>query len=135
MDAQGTMRRVYDAINAGDDGAMLDALAEGFVEHEELPGGIPPTREGVIQWFGIMRSAFPDLRFEVEELLPSGDRVVARVRVTGTHQGEFMGMPPTGRTFAANAIDIIAFGDDGLAREHWGVFDAMAMMEQLGASE
>lgn len=133
MDALDTMRRVYDAINAGDDGAMLGAMAEGFVEHEELPG-IPPTREGVIQWFGIMRAAFPDLRFEVEELLPSGDKVVARARVTGTHQGEFMGMPPTGRTFSANVIDIIRFDDDGLASEHWGVFDAMAMMEQLGAT-
>ena len=135
MDAQDAMRRVYDAINAGDDDAMLAALADGFVEHEEMPPGIPRTREGVIQWFGVMRAAFPDLRFEVEELLPSGDRVVARARVTGTHQGEFMGMPPTGRTFAANVIDIIRFGDDGLAAEHWGVFDAMAMLQQLGAME
>lgn len=135
MDTMGAMRRVYDAINAGDDATMLAAIADDFVEHEEMPPGIPTTREGVVQWFGVMRAAFPDLRFEVEELLPSGDRVVARVRVTGTHQGEFMGMPPTGRTFAANVIDIIRFDDDGLAAEHWGVFDAMAMMQQLGAVE
>ena len=78
-------------------------------------------------------AAFPDLRFDAEDVLTSGDKVVARARVTGTHEGEFMGMPPTGKRFGVQAIDIVRFGDDGLAREHWGVFDAMTMMQQLGA--
>ena len=69
----------------------------------------------------------------VEDVLPSGDKVVARVRATGTHQGEFMGMPQPARRSTSRSIDIIRFGDDGLAVEHWGVFDTMTMMQQLGA--
>jgi predicted ester cyclase len=72
------------------------------------------------------------LRFQAEDVLTSGDKVVARVSVTGTHEGEFMGMPATGKSFKVQAIDIVRFGDDGLAHEHWGLFDAMAMMQQLG---
>ena len=69
----------------------------------------------------------------VEDVVDGGDKVVARVRFTGTHGGEFMGMPPTGRSVDVGLIDIMRFGDDGLVHEHWGVFDAMAMMQQLGA--
>jgi predicted ester cyclase len=70
---------------------------------------------------------------DVEDMLASGDKVVARVRGTGTHNGEFTGMPPTGKRVDVELIDIIRFGDDGLAHEHWGIFDAMKMMQQLGA--
>jgi predicted ester cyclase len=76
--------------------------------------------------------AFPDLRLNVQDVIASGDKAVARVRVTGTHQGEFMGIPATGKTGAADLIDITRFGDDGLAHEHWGVVDMLAMMQQLG---
>jgi predicted ester cyclase len=78
-------------------------------------------------------AAFPDLRMVPEDVLTSGDKAVARVRATGTHQGEFMGMSATGKAVDVQLIDIIRFGDDGLAREHWGVFDTMTMMQQLGA--
>ncbi len=66
-------------------------------------------------------------------MLVSGDKVVARVRVTGTHQGEFMGMPATGRSADVRLIDVIRFGEDALARERWGLFDALGLMQQLGA--
>jgi hypothetical protein len=79
------------------------------------------------------RAAFPDLRMEPVDVLASGDKVVARVRATGTHNGEFLGMPATGRSVDVQLIDIIRFGDDGLAHEHWGVVDALMMMQQLGA--
>jgi len=73
------------------------------------------------------------VHMHVEDVLPSGDKVVSRMRATGTHEGEFMGMPATGKRIDVPFVDIIRFGDDGLAREHWGVFDAMTMMQQLGA--
>ena len=72
-------------------------------------------------------AAFPDLQLAAEDILSSGDKAVARARATGTHQGEFMGIPATGKSIDVQLIDIIRFGDDGLAREHWGVFDALAM--------
>ena len=68
-----------------------------------------------------------------EDVLISGDKAVARVRVTGTQTGEMMGMPPTGRSADVQLIDIIRFGDDGLAHEHWGVIDMLGMLQQLGA--
>ena len=132
MDHAATMRRMYDLLNAGDVDGFGDGLADDFVDHEELPD-LAPTKEGVKAFFRMYIAAFPDLRLDAEDILPSGDKVVARVRATGTHQGEFMGMPATGKAVDVQLIDIIRFGDDGLAHEHWGVFDTMAMMQQLGA--
>ena len=132
MDPAATMRRAYELISAGDVDGFGELLAADFVEHEETPG-LEPTREGVVQFFHLYRAAFPDLRMEPLDVLVSGDKVVARLRATGTHQGEFMGMPATGKSIDVQLIDIIRFGDDGLAHEHWGVFDALTMMQQLGA--
>ncbi len=132
MDHAATMRRMYELLSAGDIDGFGDLVADDFVEHEETPG-LEPTKEGVKQLFRMYTAAFPDLRMEAEDILASGDKVVARVRGTGTHQGEFMGMAATGKSVDVQLIDIIRFGDDGLAHEHWGVFDTLAMMQQLGA--
>jgi steroid delta-isomerase-like uncharacterized protein len=123
---------MYDLLSAGDIDGFGELIADDFVEHEETPG-LEPTKEGVKQFFHMYRAAFPDLRMEPQDILTSGDKVVARTRATGTNQGEFMGMPATGKSVDVQLIDIIRFGDDGLAREHWGVFDALGMMQQLGA--
>lgn len=132
MDHAATMRRMYELINAGDIDGFGDLLADDFVDHEELPG-LEPTKEGVMTFFRMYLAAFPDMRMLPEDVLASGDKVVARARATGTHTGEFMGMPPTGKAVDVQLVDIIRFGDDGLAHEHWGVFDQLAMMQQLGA--
>jgi len=131
MDHTNSIQRLYDLINAGDIDGFGRQLADDFVEHEETPG-IPPTKAGVVQYFQMMIKAFPDLRMEVQDIISSGDKAVARVRVVGTHQGEFMGIPATGKFATVNLIDITRFGDDGLAREHWGVVDQLALMQQLG---
>lgn len=133
MERVAAMRRLYELINAGDIDGFGDQLADGFVEHDETPG-LEPTKEGVKQLFHMYRASFPDLRMEVEEVLPSGDKVVGRIRATGTHTGEaLMGLPASGKSVNVQLIDITRFDDDGLAREHWGVFDALSMMQQLGA--
>ena len=132
MDHAATMRRAYDLISAGDIDGFGAILAEDFVEHEATPG-LEPTKEGVVQLFHMYKAAFPDLRMDPQDVLASGDKVVARVRATGTHQGEFLGMPATGKRVDVQLIDIIRFDRDGLAREHWGVLDALALMQQLGA--
>ena len=131
MDHSAQLRQMYDFINARDIDGFADVLADDFVEHEETPG-LAPTREGVKQFFQMYVAAFPDLRFDPDDILASGDKVVGRVTASGTHKGEFMGMPATGKHFSVQLIDIIRFGDDGLAHEHWGVVDVMAMMQQLG---
>ena len=131
MDHAATMGRAYELINVGDIDGFGALLADDFVEHEESPG-LAPTRDGVMDFFRMYVAAFPDLRMTPEDVLASGDKVVVRLRATGTHEGEFMGVPATGKSIDVQAIDIVRFGDDGLAHEHWGVFDAMTMMRQLG---
>ena len=131
MDHTSSIRRLYDFINAGDIDGFGRQLADNFVEHNELPG-IPSTKTGVVQYFETVLAAFPDLRMDVEDVITNGNKAVARVRVTGTHQGEFMGIPATGKSAIVDLIDITRFGNDGLAREHWGVMDQLGLMQQLG---
>lgn len=132
MDISATTRRAYDLINAGDVDRFGDLLADDFVEHEEAPG-LAPTKQGTLDFFRMYLAAFPDLRMSPEEVLVCGDKTVIRARATGTHQGEMMGMPATGRSVEVKLIDIMRFDDAGKICEHWGVMDMLAMMEQLGA--
>ena len=132
MDISATTRRAYDLINAGDIDGFGDLMAEDFVEHEQTPG-FAPTKVGVLEMFRMYRAAFPDMRMDAEEVLVSGNKTVTRVRATGTHEGELMGMPPTGKSVDVKLIDIMQFNDAGMVREHWGLMDMFSMMQQLGA--
>jgi steroid delta-isomerase-like uncharacterized protein len=132
MDHAASIRRLYDLINAGDIDGFGRQLADDFAERDALPG-LPPTKAGAIQYFRTLIAAFPDLHMVPEDVIASGDKAVARVRVTGTHKGHFMGIAATGKRVEVQLIDITRFGDDGRAREHWGVVDELAMMQQLGA--
>jgi steroid delta-isomerase-like uncharacterized protein len=131
MDHAATARRLYELLNAGDVDGFGDLLADDFIEHEEIPG-LAPSKDGVKTFFRMQIAAFPDLRLAVEDVVADGAKLVARVRYTGTQQGEFQGMPATGKAVDVQLIDIFAFADDGRVREHWGVIDLMAMMQQLG---
>jgi steroid delta-isomerase-like uncharacterized protein len=131
VDHAATARRLYDLINAGDIEGFGTNLADDFVEHEETPG-LAPTKDGVLAFFRMQLAGFPDLRMDVEDVVANGDKVVARVRFIASNRGEFMGMPATGKSVDVQLIDIFRFGADGLVHEHWGVLDALAMMQQLG---
>jgi len=131
MDNSTATRSAYDRLNAGDIDGFGALLADDFVEHEETPG-FPPTKEGVKEFFRMYRAAFPDLHMDAEDVLADGDKTVARVRATGTHRGELMGIPPTGKRVNIELIDIMQFDDSGTVSEHWGLFDTMSMMQQLG---
>jgi steroid delta-isomerase-like uncharacterized protein len=132
MDHAATVRRFYDLINAGDIDSFGALMADDFVEHERLPG-LEPTKAGVLAFFRVQRAAFPDMRMDVEDVIASGDKVAVRVRYTGTHEGDFMGIAATGRRVDAQLIDIMGMGADGLCHEHWGVMDQLTMMQQVGA--
>ena len=131
MDHAATVRRMYELISGGDIDGFGGHLADDVVEHEELPG-LAPTKDGILTFFRLQGAAFADMRMEVQDIVASGDKVVARVRYTGTHQGDFMGMPATGKAVDVQLVDIFRFGDDGLLREHWGVMDQLTLMQQLG---
>ena len=131
-DPKALMSRLYDEVfSNGNLGAIDELLADDFVEHEELPPGIPQGKEAPKALVSMMRGAFPDFSVAVEEMLQDGNKVITRARFSGTHEGEFMGMPPTGNRFDISVIDIVEFRDDK-AIAHWGIMDSAAMMQQLG---
>jgi predicted ester cyclase len=82
--------------------------------------------------FGRLLRAFPDLRVTVEDVIAEGDKVVARNTVTGTHQGEYMGLQATGKSVTYNEIFIARFAGGRIA-ETWGVVDVLSQMRQLSA--
>jgi predicted ester cyclase len=131
VDNATTMRSTYERISAGDIAGFGDLVADDFVEHQGGPG-LPPTKQGTLEFFGILLAAFPNMRMNVEDLIASNDKTVARVKVTGTHEGEFMGVPPTGAHVEVELIDIMRFDGAGLVCEHWGVADMLSLMQQLG---
>ena len=124
---------IEEIFSRGDLSRVDEYLAPDFVEREELPPGLPGGREGVIQLTAILRSAFPDFKATIDDLVAEGDRVVMRQTWRGTHKGEFMGVPPTGKSVSFGVIDILRIAG-GKVVEHWGLMDSMSLMQQLGAS-
>jgi steroid delta-isomerase-like uncharacterized protein len=127
-----TLRRMLERISAGDVDGFCDGLADDFVEHETGPG-MEPTKAGARQLFTALMASYPDLRFDPEDIIESGDKVAVRVCITGTNKNDFMGIPASGKRIDVQGIDIVRFEDDGLAHEHWGVMDMMSLMQQIGA--
>jgi steroid delta-isomerase-like uncharacterized protein len=126
------VRRFFTEALSHGDWETLDALvAEDYEEHEIVPG-LPPVRDSLKRKYDMLRDGHPDLSFAVEELLSAGDRVVARVTVSGTNTRPFLGRPATAKAFAADKVSIFRIVDGRIA-EHWGVFDQMSMLAQLGA--
>jgi predicted ester cyclase len=124
-------RRVVDeAYSRGDLKVLDEVFAPGFVEHQA--GIVPPTVDGVKGSIAFLRAAFPDLRLSLEEIVASGDKTWARIIARGSHQGPFMGVPPTGKPFAITVLDVCRF-ENGKVVEHWGVADQLALMAQIGA--
>ena len=123
---------VEQLFNRGNLNLADEFLAPDFVEREELPPGIPSNREGVTQLTTMLRNAFPDFEATIDDIVAEGDKVVIRQTWSGTHKGEFMGVPPTGKSVSFGVIDIIRI-DGGKFVEHWGQMDTMGMMQQLGA--
>jgi predicted ester cyclase len=132
MSNKDSMKRFYEGVSAGELDVVDELLAEDFVEHDEFPG-IPQSREGVKQFFSMAREGFPDLRLRILHLVEDGDVCVGHGLFEGTHGGNFMGVPPTGRQVSVPIADVVRFSDDGRAVEHWGVTDTGMMMQQLGA--
>jgi predicted ester cyclase len=112
--------------------AVLDELiATDCVDHS-TPPGTPPGREGIKQFFTMLRTAFPDLQYTIEDVIAEGDTVVTRNTWRGTHQGVLMGIAPTGKQVTVTEIDITRWSG-GKAVEHWGNQDLLGLMQQLGA--
>jgi steroid delta-isomerase-like uncharacterized protein len=130
-----TLTRFIDAANTGD-AELLSKTIEELIEPDALirtPLPIDATgAELVKELWARLHRAYADLHITIEDLIEEGDKVVFRNTVTGTHQGEYMGIPPTGKSVTYNEIFIARFADGRIA-ETWGVVDVLSQMRQLGA--
>lgn len=130
-ESKALLNRFFEGVNAGDLSVIDEVIADDFVEREEFPG-ISPDKAGVKQFFEMFRGAFPDFRMEPRETVAEGDLLCVRSVTTGTHEGEFLGVPPTGKRIEAAGFDMVRIRD-GQVTEHWGLLDALTLMQQLGA--
>lgn len=101
----------------------------GFVDHS-LPPGLPAGVDGVKAILGMIRQAFPDHDATVVHMVAEGDFVATYKTFTGTHRGEFFGLPATGRTATIRVMDFVRY-EDGQVAEHWNVVDVAGLMAQL----
>ena len=113
----------------------LDRVGEfvlpGFVDHS-LPPGLPEGEEGVRAILGLIRQAFPDHDANVLQMVAEGDLVATHKEFTGTHLGEFFGVPATGRRATIRVMDFVRY-EDGRIAEHWNIVDVAGLMAQLNA--
>ncbi len=117
-------------LDADDRGVVQEVYSPDGVFH--FPGSPPMDFAAFVEMVEMVYTAFPDLTHRIEELLAVGDRVVARLTDSGTHQGEFEGAAPTGKHFSIGAIVIMAIRD-GKIVEAWEEIDMLGLLQQIGA--
>ncbi|WP_438853944.1 ester cyclase [Agromyces sp. M3QZ16-3] len=122
------VRRFYEAWSRHDVETAAGLVAEDFVNNSSSSQGRDGIREEGRFWF----TAFPDAEVAIEELLTDGDKVTARVRCTGTHRGDFLGVAPTGRVVGIDEIDVFRI-EGGRIAEVWAAPDTFGLLDQIGA--
>lgn len=106
-------------------------VAEDYIEHNTASPEPIRGPDGYKENVRMVRSAFPDLEVTTEDLIAEGNKVVTRYTLTGTHQGQIMGIEPTGQEVEVEGISIGKI-EDGQVVEGWTNIDVMGMMQQLG---
>jgi steroid delta-isomerase-like uncharacterized protein len=127
------MRRFYEEFWCKGNAAAVDELvAPDFIDHQ-LPAGWSEGPAGLKQLVREWRVGFPDMSETIEDLIAQGDKVVGRFVLTGTHQGPFLGIAPTGKRIRVTGIDIVRF-QNGRITDLWYNEDTFGLYEQLGVS-
>jgi steroid delta-isomerase-like uncharacterized protein len=114
----------------GDLGAVDEYLAADFINHDP-PVGVTADREGMRAAGALFRAACPDWHSEMDILVGEGDLVAERFTASGTHQGELLGVPPSGKTITMPGINIWRVRE-GRITERWGRLDELGLLRQLG---
>jgi steroid delta-isomerase-like uncharacterized protein len=127
------LRYFDELVNGGNLAVAEELLAADYTHHDPaLPPEMQRGRDNYLRGYAMFPAAFPDLHTAVEDVIAKGDKVVVRWTTRGTHQGSLMGIPPTGRQVTMTAIHILRLADGKIA-EGWVNFDALGMLQQLGA--
>jgi predicted ester cyclase len=109
-------------------------FAPGYVGHPSGPEETVRGPEGVKQYVGRLREGFPDVILTVEDQVAEGDKIATRWTAQGTHDGELMGIDPTGRVATVTGITVQRFAADGRIVEGWTSWDMFGMLQQLGVA-
>lgn len=131
VESKDLVRQFIDAVNRGDSSAIEAVLAPDYVDHS-LPPGVPPDRSGFVRFIAGFRQSFPDAHWTIDDLIAEGDKVAGRVTFRGTHQGDLMGIPPTGKPATIGGIGIYRIAGAKIA-EGWVQRDLLGLLQQLGA--
>ena len=123
-------RLTEEGFNQGNMAAYDEIYAPDYVDHTPYVAGQAPGLEGAKEAYRAYRTAFPDGRLTIEDLIAEGDRVVARMTFRGTHLGSFAAVPPTGRPVVMNEIAIQRFAG-GKVVEEWHTEDDLGLMQAL----
>ncbi|HPA76619.1 MAG TPA: ester cyclase [Deltaproteobacteria bacterium] len=123
-------RIIQDFINKNNPAAADELLAHDFVNHSPQ-FGVTQDREGIMQMIALLHKAFPDIHLTIEDMVAENDKVVLRMRSTGTNTGEFLGIKPTNKSMDSCQISIIRI-EDGKVKERWNITDQLEVMRQLG---
>jgi predicted ester cyclase len=129
-----TFKRFHEAANSGDADFLSKTIDEIVAPDAAIRTPLPIDATGaelLKQVWAMLLRVYPDIHLTVDDVIAQGDKVVARNTVTGTHQGEFMGVAPTGKPVTYNEIFIFRFAA-GRVVETWGVVDVYAQMKQIG---
>ena len=127
-----TQERLGQAISSGQLDVLNDIFAPNVVEHDPAPDQGPGPR-GFVHFFETLRGAFPDLTVTPEHMVTDEDNVAIAYTISGTHQGDFLGVAPTGKHISARGVQIGRFAD-GKIVERWGSSDELGILHQLGAA-
>lgn len=119
-------------INDGNIDSAVETFAEDAVDHDPAPGQ-GPGREGFRTFWKTLVSAFPDAHLEPAHLVADDDHVVVALTLSGTHEGEFQGVQPTGKRIEVRGVQVGRF-ENGQIVERWGSTDQLGIMQQIGAT-
>jgi steroid delta-isomerase-like uncharacterized protein len=131
IEAHKNIVRHYQAIYNSNNLDGLDEVVSKDLLTPKIMAGIPTGIEGAKAVHHIMLTGFPDYQTMIDDLLAEGDQVAARITMTGTHTGDFMGIPPTGRSVSFTGMYIARIAN-GKIVEHWGAEDGVSLLQQLG---
>jgi predicted ester cyclase len=125
------VRRYQEIYNNNNLDALTEVLSEDLLTPRIMPG-IPPGLEGARAAHRIMLLGFPDYQTVIEDLVAEGDTVAARITMTGTHTGDFMGIAATGTQVEFSGMYMVRI-KEGKIVEHWSEEDGVSLLTQLGA--
>lgn len=129
--AERAVRALLDTINDRQLDRIRHLVTDDFVDHGAPPGLVPPGADGYITVMEFVTGVL-DLRYEVHEVVATGDLVAVRATGHGVHRSDHLGVPATGRHFAMPSMHLYRGAGDRLA-EHWGVRDELSVLYQVGA--